>query len=127
MKAKNTIIIAGLSGLIATGLAAIGSHVIHFNEGDVSLFEKAVNFQYWHTLALLGCVFLANHGLEKFSKKATMAFTLGIIFFSGSLYWRAIMGAGSLGSFHWITPIGGLFFMAGWVAIALAGFSKLKK
>ena len=48
---------------------------------------------------------------------ARRAFGLGIVLFSGSLY------ALALGAPHWIgaiTPLGGVAFIAGWVALGLA-------
>jgi uncharacterized membrane protein YgdD (TMEM256/DUF423 family) len=44
-------------------------------------------------------------------------FTTGIVLFSGSLYALALTGIRVLGA---ITPLGGVCFLAGWVALALA-------
>lgn len=45
-----------------------------------------------------------------------MLFAAGVLLFSGSLYALALTGARTLGA---ITPIGGLCFLAGWLAFAL--------
>ena len=44
-------------------------------------------------------------------------FVSGIVLFSGSLYLLAVTGVTVLGA---ITPIGGVAFLAGWVALAVA-------
>ena len=46
-------------------------------------------------------------------------FTLGILFFSGSLYILALSGIGIFGA---VAPIGGICLMAGWASLALAAF-----
>ena len=115
MKPTVILAIAALNGFLVTGLAAIGSHAISFAGNDKALFGQAVDFHYTHIFALLGCAMLAKWGQEQWAGRASWFFLLGILCFSVSLYWRAIMGAGSLGSYHWITPIGGLSLMTGWL------------
>ncbi|UTW58052.1 DUF423 domain-containing protein [Kordiimonas sp. SCSIO 12603] len=119
MKTKYILALAGLNGITATALAAIGSHAIKFEGKGQSLFDQAINFHFWHALAMIGAILLSQWEQKKTASAATICFMLGILFFSGSLYWRAIMGPGSLGSFHWITPIGGLSFMAGWLLLII--------
>jgi uncharacterized membrane protein YgdD (TMEM256/DUF423 family) len=46
-------------------------------------------------------------------------FIVGTILFSGSLYLLAVTGQRWLGA---ITPLGGLCFIAGWLALAIAGW-----
>lgn len=48
-------------------------------------------------------------------------FVIGTVFFSGSLYLLAVIGAKWLGA---ITPLGGLAFLAGWVWIARAAWTS---
>jgi uncharacterized membrane protein YgdD (TMEM256/DUF423 family) len=50
---------------------------------------------------------------------AGWSFIAGILIFSGSLYALALTGVTLLGA---VTPIGGLAFLAGWVALAIAAF-----
>ncbi len=126
MKSKTILALAGLNGFVATGLAAIGSHAIHFEGKSAALFQQAIEFHFWHALAMIGCAYLNSKDNSKVASLSTLFFMIGIIGFSCSLYWRAVMGAGSLGSFHWITPIGGLFLMAGWATLVI-GASKLQE
>jgi len=50
---------------------------------------------------------------------AGWSFTAGILIFSGSLYALALSGVTMLGA---ITPIGGVAFLIGWIALAIAAF-----
>jgi uncharacterized membrane protein YgdD (TMEM256/DUF423 family) len=76
----------------------------------LTVFETGVRYQAYHALALL--LLAALRGPDK----AGWCFLAGIILFSGSLYALAASGIRWLGA---ITPIGGLFFLAGWVMFAL--------
>lgn len=123
MKSNIILAVAALNGLVATGLAAIGSHAISFEGKGAALFQQAIDFHYIHILALAACAVLGRWGQEKWATRASILFLIGIAGFCISLYWRAIMGPGSLGGFHWITPLGGLSLMAGWLSLALGALS----
>ena len=86
--------------------------------GALARFTRAAEFQLWHALALLAMAALKN-GAPRLTAFSAVALQLGILFFSGSLYW---LGLGqSLGSLVWITPLGGTLLIAGWLFLALAG------
>ena len=78
----------------------------------MEVWHTAVEYQLWHALALA----LAVHaGRGRAGRVAVVALALGIVLFSGSLY------ALALGAPRWcgvITPLGGLGFVVGWVALA---------
>ena len=48
-----------------------------------------------------------------------MAFTFGVLVFSGSLYVLSISGVKWWGA---VTPIGGLGFLVGWLLLAFGSF-----
>jgi uncharacterized membrane protein YgdD (TMEM256/DUF423 family) len=50
---------------------------------------------------------------------AGWSFFAGIVIFSGSLYALSLTGVTTLGA---ITPIGGVAFLIGWIALAVAAF-----
>jgi uncharacterized membrane protein YgdD (TMEM256/DUF423 family) len=117
------IALAALNGLIATALSAVGAHAL---PGDLSapsrgFYHTATNFHMMHALAMLGAGVFLRISHQQLAKWAIILFQLGILGFSCSLYWRVFMGEGSLGTFHWITPIGGLTLMIGWICLILAG------
>lgn len=115
-------IAAGVSGLLAVALGAFGAHALRdaLSADMRAVFETASHYHFVHTLALL----LAGAAPMAGVRRRPMAlacglWTFGIIVFSGSLYLLAVTGTGWLGA---ITPIGGVAFLLGWLAIAVAGW-----
>jgi uncharacterized membrane protein YgdD (TMEM256/DUF423 family) len=119
MKAKNILVLAGISGAIAVGLGAFGAHGLEpllIQNGRLDTFETAVNYHFYHTLGLLGLGILALIKPEwKGLSLAAWGMFLGILIFSGSLYILSLTGITWLGA---ITPIGGVGFILGWLALA---------
>lgn len=122
--AANTIIALGaaFAGL-GVAFGAFGAHALkdRLTEDMLAIFHTAVQYQFYHALGLilLG-LFVASRGEQATGGGAAWAFTLGILFFSGSLYVLVLTGTKWLGA---ITPIGGVAFMVGW---ALFLWSALK-
>ena len=119
MKAKNILVLAGISGAIAVGLGAFGAHGLEpllIQNGRLDTFETAVSYHFYHTLGLLGLGILALIKPEwKGLSLAAWGMFLGILIFSGSLYILSLTGITWLGA---ITPIGGVGFILGWLALA---------
>lgn len=117
-------IIAGINGFLATGLAAMGTHVFTMDNHSVSLYQQASHFHFIHTTMLIICAvcahIFAHQSTVRWVGRAAIFFIIGMACFSGSLYWRAIMGPGSLGNYHWVTPLGGLALMGGWLTLVQA-------
>jgi uncharacterized membrane protein YgdD (TMEM256/DUF423 family) len=110
---KFWLISAAISGFLSVGLGAYGAHSLKniLDEYGKSIYEKAVLYQMFHTLALF-LVGILYHLFKKTSFfLAGWGFFIGIVLFSGSLYVSAITGVKWLGV---ITPIGGLAFLFGW-------------
>lgn len=127
----------GIFGAIAVALGALGAH---FLKGKLSTglitpeqlngFDTAVKYQMYHVLAMLALFLFSKHNSHKYIIWAYYSFIIGIIFFSGSLYFlctRNLLGAEWLKALGPITPIGGLFFIAGWIFITLVGIKKNKE
>jgi len=121
MKAKNILILAGISGALAVGLGAFGAHGLEpilIQNGRLDTFETAVSYHFYHTLGILGLGILALIKPEwKGLSLAAWGMSLGILIFSGSLYILSLTGITWLGA---ITPIGGVGFILGWLALAYA-------
>ncbi|MFZ9188590.1 MAG: DUF423 domain-containing protein [Algoriphagus sp.] len=125
MKAKRILQLAGLSGALAVGLGAFGAHSLEallIQNGRLDTFQTAVNYHFYHTLALLGIGILAalkpNWNGISFT---AWCLVLGIIIFSGSLYALSLSGITWLGA---ITPLGGLAFIFGWGSLAFSSFKN---
>lgn len=98
---------------------AFGAHALrdHLSPADLATFETAVRYQMYHALALISVGLLAERGVTRGSM-AGWLFLAGIVLFSGSLYLLTLCGLRWMGA---VTPLGGVAFIAGWVALALGG------
>ncbi len=130
---RSLIIIAAISGFSAVLMGALGSHFLspYMAEGGPDLFRTANLYHLVHSLALLGCALLWPHVSNQarrslnLLKAAAICFVIGLILFSGLIYYVAVAPGFSL---HLLIPVGGLSFMAGWGCLGLAGlFLKKEK
>ena len=80
-------------------------------------FKTGAEYQMYHSLALLAVGWLAVQRPSAAANTAGWSFLLGIVLFSGSLYALTITGQSKLGM---ITPLGGVAFLIGWGALAVA-------
>ena len=109
-----------LYGLIGVLFGAFGAHALASRlPADLqAIWHTAVQYQFYHALALLGAGILARQGLAGTALTTAIGgFTLGTLVFSGSLYVLALSGVRWLGA---ITPIGGALLIGGWIALLLA-------
>jgi uncharacterized membrane protein YgdD (TMEM256/DUF423 family) len=131
---KKLLLLAGIFGAIAVSLGALGAHGLKekMKEGLISpdslqAFDAAARYQMYHSITLLAMAFL----IEKFSVRLISAsaycFIIGIILFSGSIYILSTSYLLDLENVRWlgpITPVGGLFFVFGWILLGIAGLKK---
>ena len=116
---RHWLVLAGFFGLTATMLGAYGAHglaAIGIAFLLLAAFNTAVQYQFFHALALLVLGLCGVRG--KVITFAGAVFVLGILGFSGSIYAMVLLGSKGLGL---ITPAGGLCFMLGWAALIWAG------
>lgn len=83
-------------------------------------FKTGAEYQMYHALALLVVGLAARSGRARLLDLAGWSFLLGIGLFSGSLYALTLTGQTRWGM---VTPFGGLLFLVGWAALALATFA----
>jgi uncharacterized membrane protein YgdD (TMEM256/DUF423 family) len=86
-------------------------------------FRTGAEYQMYHALGLVAVGLLCRSRSSKSLATAGWSFLLGIVFFSGSLYVLTLTGTTWWGA---ITPIGGVLFTVGWLALAIAAFSPVK-
>ncbi|QIB65538.1 DUF423 domain-containing protein [Kineobactrum salinum] len=116
---------AALSGVLAVSLGAFGAHALRerLDAQAMGVFETAVQYHFYHTLALLavGVLALGFPGTTLLRSSGSL-FLLGLLVFCGSLYLLSFTGIRWLGA---ITPLGGLAFIAGWACLAAASWKLL--
>jgi uncharacterized membrane protein YgdD (TMEM256/DUF423 family) len=110
--------------LLSVILGAFAAHALknRLDEYSIGVFQTAVQYQMSHAIGLLFCGLFAaqlsqNDLSSPWLSATAVCFTLGILFFSGSLYGLALTGQKWLGP---ITPIGGVFFILGWIALIIS-------
>ena len=119
------ILFAGL-GIV---IGAFGAHALKplLTESQVQVFETGVRHQMYHSFALIiAGVLFGSYPFKHFKFSATF-FLIGILLFSGSLYAMTLMninGQVGLGGLGILTPIGGLFFILGWLMLLIGLFQK---
>lgn len=112
--------------MIAVILGAFAAHTLkqHLTPEHLDTFQTGVRYQFYHAFAILVV------GMLLYSRKTNLLhisgwlFTIGILFFSGSLYLLSVRETMNL-ALNWlgpITPVGGLFFIAGWVCLFISTF-----
>lgn len=110
------------AGLLALGVAvgAFGAHGLKARVEPAMLqnWETGARYHMYHALGLLAVATLSRWTQGAALTAAGVAFCLGILLFSGSLYVMTLTGARWLGA---ITPLGGVAFIGGWALLAWAG------
>ena len=116
------LLIAALSGFFCVALGAFAAHGLShvLDERALAWIDTGLKYQIFHTLAVLVIALSLWHE-AKFARLAVLAWSLGILLFSGSLYALAF-GAGKF--LVWITPVGGTLFLIGWLCLAYGSFKS---
>ncbi|MBX3204210.1 MAG: DUF423 domain-containing protein [Labilithrix sp.] len=122
------LVASGALGFLAVALGAFGAHGLKSRLAPLA--DGALRLEWWstgalyhlvHALALAAVGYLAGRSASSTAVVvATGGFVVGVLLFSGSLYAMALTGTRALGM---ITPLGGLGFLVGWAAVAVAAWS----
>jgi uncharacterized membrane protein YgdD (TMEM256/DUF423 family) len=115
--AKLWFISTAISGFLSVALGAFGAHSLKniLDEYGKAIYEKAVLYQMFHTVALFAVGVMQHFDKETSFSIAGWGFVVGIVLFSGSLYLLAATGIKWLAA---VTPVGGLAFLFGWLSLA---------
>lgn len=116
---KALLLIGAINGFLAVALGAFGAHGLEskISEKMLNTWEKAVQYQMFHTLAIFAAAILLFKTNISMFATAGWVFLIGIVIFSGSLY---IYSVTSIKTFAMITPIGGVAFLLGWIFLGTA-------
>ncbi|MBK8160376.1 MAG: DUF423 domain-containing protein [Rhodospirillaceae bacterium] len=114
---------AGFHGAMAV---AIGAWAAHGAEAilpphAIDWVRTGSSYQLWHAVALIGIAALSQRTSVRLVTISGLAFALGALLFSGSLYLLAADGPRIL---VYLTPIGGSLLILGWLLLLIAGLKK---
>jgi len=121
---KTFLSLGALFGAVAVVLGAFGAHGLKriVSANDVAVFQTGVQYQMYHTLALLITVIVYDRIRTNWLKWTGYLFSFGILFFSGSLYLITALNAFGKSiptAIGIITPIGGVLFICGWLCLLI--------
>jgi len=107
-----------IGGFLAVALGAFGAHFLktRVDEYYLGVFKTGVEYQMYHSLALGFVALWMSRMPSPLLKFAGIAFVIGMVIFSGSLYLLVLTKTKAWGA---VTPIGGLSFLVGWFLLIL--------
>jgi uncharacterized membrane protein YgdD (TMEM256/DUF423 family) len=117
-----------LAGL-AVVLGAFGAHGLQkiVSPDRVAIYQTGVQYQMYHALALVLTGIMSERILNSYLSYAGVMFLTGVILFSGSLYLIVSLYAMNKTvpkAVGILTPVGGLFFIFGWVCLLISILKK---
>lgn len=112
--------IISILGALAVILGAFGAHGLedYLSADQKETYQTAVIYHLVHVLAGLFSTQRVSKD-QRWARLSVVFFILGILLFSGSLYLLSTAQLTSIPA-SWvgpITPIGGVFFILGWVSL----------
>jgi uncharacterized membrane protein YgdD (TMEM256/DUF423 family) len=125
---KTFLVLGTLLGGLAVALGAFGAHGLKkiVNSETVAIYQTGVQYQMYHALALLILGVLSDKFMGNYISYSGYFFLGGVLLFSGSLYLITSLHAmnKTVPTLVGIaTPVGGLFFILGWLFL-LVGIIK---
>jgi uncharacterized membrane protein YgdD (TMEM256/DUF423 family) len=125
MNGRYMLIFAALSGFLFVAFGAFGAHALSNTLGakEMAWIHTGLEYQGFHTLAILVLAVAMQRCVSLWFYWSSALLALGILLFCGSLYCLALS---HLPFWVFITPVGGMCFLAGW-ALMLIGALRLRK
>lgn len=122
---KNLIITSFL-GVLAIALGAFGAHALKdvLTLQEISSFETGVRYQMYHVIVLL-FVNIYKEFTAAQKNRISFIFFLGIILFSGSIFLIHLTPI-TAKQIWFITPLGGVMLIIGWLLMIAIFLKKVK-
>lgn len=118
----NRLLLCGAAlGLVSVIMGALGDHSFELTPEKAESLETAIRYNMIYAVLIVA---LALAPADKKLRIAGYIFTLGTALFSVSIYASLAMGIEQL---KYITPIGGITIMSGWVALIWESFRRSDK
>ena len=125
------IVLAAINGFLGVALGAFAAHSLAAYFSDKprleANFKTGVQYHFYHALAIAIAVLISQFEDNTTIKRSFVMFAIGILFFSGSLYGFTFAEATGTEGVRWlgaITPIGGIFFVLGWLNLSIGVFKS---
>lgn len=126
MNSRFMLMFSAISGFVFVALGAFGAHVLSKSLGvaEMAWLKTGLEYQAFHTLAILALSVLMRQRRNLWFYWSSIALALGTVLFSGSLYCLALS---LLRFWAFVTPVGGLFFLTGWVLMLIGVLRQTRK
>ncbi len=113
--------VAAINGALAVIAGAFAAHGLQgrMPANMLGVFDTAARYHLTHAVAM-GLSAFAMREMPR-ARISAWLFLIGIALFCGSLYALALTGVRGFG---FVTPFGGLAFIAGWLALAWAALKR---
>lgn len=118
--------IAAILGALGVMMGAFGAHSLksRISPEYLDVLKTGVLYLFIHTLAIVCTSLLAlKGGSSRLLKFSGIIFLIGILLFSGSLFListKQVTGL-DISMIGFVTPLGGLCFIAGWISLGIWG------
>ena len=118
MTRVNWVFIGAISAFIAVAAGAFGAHALKgiADPTDMVAFDTGARYHLIHALAL---VVIGQRASSVPVFVSGCGFLIGTVLFAGSLY---VLGATGSRALVLLTPLGGLAYLTGWLALAIDAF-----
>jgi uncharacterized membrane protein YgdD (TMEM256/DUF423 family) len=118
---KRCMIWAGIHGFFAVAMGAFAAHLLkqRLEAPNLEWIETGARYQMYHALALLALGAWSRNMAKDQARRLSWSasgFAWGTLIFTGSLDAMALGGSSVLGA---LTPVGGLWMLAGWANLAI--------
>jgi len=121
------LVLASVLGCLSVVLGAFGAHALEdlLSPESLKSYETGVRYMMLHSVVILFLNGSANLQ-TKTRNRLSYLFVSGILFFSGSIF-AISLGLVPASSIWFITPLGGLLLIAGWIGMAFAFLRQLRE
>ena len=122
------LVVASFLGAMGVVIGAFGAHFLksRLEAADLDIIRTGVLYLFIHVGVIFIVALLArNNAAARLLKSAGLLYILGIILFSGSLFFLATQSLTGLNISYvgMLTPMGGMCFISGWIMLTIYSFS----
>ncbi len=129
---KKSLIIISLLGMLVVILGAFGAHGLSgkISPDSLAAYKTGVMYHFIHTIVALVVWLLYSSKPSKWLALSMTSFLVGVFLFSGSIYLLStneVTHIGIKSILGPLTPIGGIFFILGWLFLMIFSININKK